>query len=264
MSVAIWEPDDPRLQAYRSLADPKALLDAGLFVAEGRLVVRRLIAGRRFALHSVLVTSAASDSMTDVLAGLDEVPVFVVPQDAMNAVTGFNIHRGCLALAERPVVATLTPGHLTAARRVLVLEAVNNPDNVGGLFRSAAAFGADLVVIGPACSDPLYRKAIRTSMAATLHVPFVMAGDWPDAIDTLRASDFRVVALTPAHDALPIEEMPGNARKLALLVGAEGDGLSPAALARADDVVRIAMAPGVDSLNATVAASIALHHVRVP
>jgi tRNA G18 (ribose-2'-O)-methylase SpoU len=254
--------DDPRLAAYRTLADPAALVKSGLLIAEGRLVVRRLLVGGRFAVHSILVTSAARQSLADVLIdGEGGVPVFVVDQGVMNAVAGFNIHRGCLALAERPAGATLTAADLGAASRVLVLEGVNNPDNIGGLFRSAAAFGVNLVVLGPGCSDPLYRKAIRTSMAATLQVPFVAAGAWPDGLDLLRGHGFAVVALSPARDAAAIEDMPRNASKLALLVGAEGEGLSRAALAHADHVIRIAMAPGVDSLNVTVAASIALHYV---
>lgn len=263
-SLVILQPEDPRLRAYRSLADPKALLEAGLFVAEGRLIVRRLIEGGRFAVHSVLVTAAAHASMADVLATLDGVPVFVAPQDVVNAVAGFNIHRGCLALAERPAAQTISLDHLTAADRILVLEGVNNPDNVGGLFRSAAAFGVDLVVVGPACSDPLYRKAIRTSMAAALQVPFVTAGAWPQALDTLRRQGFTLIALTPARDAHSIEGLPRNWSKAAILVGAEGEGLSPDALARADHVARIAMAKSVDSLNVTVAASIALHHLFGP
>ena len=255
--------DDPRLVPYRSLADPEALVKAGLFVAEGRLVVRRLIEGRRFALHSILVTHAAAESLTDVLAPIAErTPIVVVPQAAMNDIVGFNIHRGCLSLAERPLVPTLSSAHLADARRVLVLEGVNNPDNVGGLFRSAAAFGVELVVVGPACSDPLYRKAIRTSMAATLRVPFVLAGPWPDALETLRANGVTILALTPGRDAIALDGMRHEVAKVAILVGAEGAGLSSEALARADHTVRIPIAADVDSLNVIVAASIALHHYR--
>jgi tRNA G18 (ribose-2'-O)-methylase SpoU len=255
--------DDPRLAAYRFVADPNALNTAGLFVAEGRLVVRRLIEGGRFTLHSVLITRAAEEALADVLTPIAaHTPVFVVPQASMNDIVGFNIHRGCLALAGRPTMPTLMAAHVRHARRVLVLEGVNNPDNIGGLFRSAAAFGADLVVIGPACSDPLYRKAIRTSMAATLQVPYVLAGEWPDALETLKANDFRLVALTPARDATPIESLTRDGAKVSLLVGSEGEGISPGALARADHAVRIPMAPNVDSLNVVVAAAIALHHLR--
>src|SRR4029079_8774989 len=118
-----------------------------------------------------------------------------VEQPLMNAVTGFNMHRGCLALAERPPLHVLPDDLSPATRRVLVLEGVNNPDNIGGCFRTAAAFGIDLVVLGPRCNDPLYRKAIRTSMAATLQVPYVDAGAWPAALHRLHATGFHVVAL---------------------------------------------------------------------
>jgi tRNA G18 (ribose-2'-O)-methylase SpoU len=130
---------------------------------------------------------------------------------------------------------------------------------VGGIFRTAAAFATDAVVLGPACSDPLYRKSIRTSMAATLAVPFADAGSWPHAIDALRAHGLRVIALTPAADARPIEELPRDLDRIAILVGSEGEGLSRDAVDAADDRVRIRMPGATDSLNVAVAASIALH-----
>jgi len=140
-----------------------------------------------------------------------------------------------------------------------VMEAVNNPDNVGGIFRSAAAFATDAVVLGPACSDPLYRKSIRTSMAATLAVPFADAGSWPHAIVALRSHGLRVIALTPAPDAQPLDELPRHLERTAILLGSEGDGLSREALDAADDRIRIRMPGDSDSLNVAVAASIALH-----
>ena len=260
-SIEITSVEDSCLLPYRDVANPRALIDAGLFVAEGRLVVERLLAQPRFRTHSVLLTRAACDALSATLAGsTSSPPVFLVSQRVMNDIAGFNIHRGCLALAERPARETVTAAHLTGARRIVVLEGVNNPDNIGGIFRSAAAFGVDLVVLGPACADPLYRKAIRTSMAATLLVPFVDAGGWPDALDLLRDAGFERIALTPAADASPIDDLDRLAPRVALLIGAEGDGLTTDALARADRRVRIAMASGIDSLNVTVAASIALHH----
>ena len=252
--------DDPRVAAYRTLADPASLLRAGLFVAEGRLVVRRLLSSPRFETVSVLVTEAAFDAMRDMLQST-HTDVFVVGQQTMNQIAGFNIHRGCLALAKRPAFGTLDDQPLDTARRLVILEGVNNPDNVGGIFRSAAAFGVDAVVLGPACSDPLYRKSVRTSMAATLAVPFVAAGAWPDALGLLRDRGWSIVALTP-RGAIPLAELPRARDRVALLVGAEGEGLSTAALAAADQQVRIPMENVVDSLNVTVAASIALYHLR--
>jgi tRNA G18 (ribose-2'-O)-methylase SpoU len=189
------------------------------------------------------------------------VPVLVVDQSTMNEVAGFNIHRGCLALAERPARAGLQDLKLDDARLIVVLEGVNNPDNVGGIFRSAAAFGVNAVILGPSCSDPLYRKSVRTSMAATLAVPFANADAWPHAIADLRAAGFSVLALTPSPDARSIEKLPPLDR-VAILVGAEGDGLSAAAMEAADYRVRIPMRGTADSLNVTVAAAITMYMVR--
>jgi tRNA G18 (ribose-2'-O)-methylase SpoU len=232
-----------------------------LFVAEGRWVVQRLLARPQFVTQSVLVTPPAFAALFAESGEPANVPVYVVAQDVMEQVAGFNIHRGCLALARRPAVTWLDDQVLRAARRVLVLEGVNNPDNIGGLFRSAAAFDVDLVVLGPACGDPLYRKAIRTSMASTLDVPYVYAGDWPGDIARIASAGLHVVALTPAADAVPLDAVNPEPR-MALLLGTEGAGLSTSALNLAHQRVRIATTDRVDSLNVTVAASIALHHLR--
>jgi tRNA G18 (ribose-2'-O)-methylase SpoU len=255
--------DDPRIAGYRDIANPAALAAAGVFVAEGRLVVRRLLADSRFVTRSVLVNEAAFDALRDLLerSGTD---VFVADQQTLNDIAGFNIHRGCLALAARPAWQSLADLRLDTATRIVVLEGVNNPDNVGGIFRSAAAFGADAVVLGPSCSDPLYRKSIRTSMAAALAVPFADAGAWPEALAVLRAHRFVVLALTPAANATAIEEVPQDFERLAILVGAEGEGVSAAAMAAADYRVRIPMSGPADSLNVTVAASIALYRFATP
>lgn len=261
MFVLVASLDDPRISEYRHVGDPAAIERAGLFVAEGRWVVERLLMRPRYRTRSLLVTAAAHAGLSRAVgdAALERAPVYVVEQSLMDQVVGFNIHRGCLALAERPDTRLLAPDLVTHARRVVVLEGVNNPDNVGGIFRSAAAFDVDLVVLGPACGDPLYRKAIRTSMAATLDVPYASAPRWPDALDLLRATGLRVLALTPDADATPLEAVD-TARRLALVFGTEGAGLTAEARVRADDRVRIRMSTRVDSLNVTVAASIAMHH----
>jgi tRNA G18 (ribose-2'-O)-methylase SpoU len=256
--IQIESLDDPRIQDYRHVADPSYLRDRGLFVAEGRLVVRQLLPPSSWTLHSVLLTPTAAASFGDALAATPA-PVFLVDQSLMNDIAGFNIHRGCLGLAARPAARTLAPTDLAARSRVVVLEGVSNPDNVGGIFRSAAAFGVETIILGPSCGDPLYRKAVRTSMAATLAVPFVDAGAWPAAIELLRAQGFTVVALTPQSPAIPLGALPSTSR-VALLLGAEGDGLTDDALAGADVRVRIPMTGAVDSLNVTTAASIAMYH----
>ncbi len=260
--IAIASLDDPRVTDYRAIAKPQALTEAGLFVAEGRLVVRRLLGLPRYVTRSVLVTPAARDALGDLLQRLDQrIPVYIVDQAVMNGVTGFNMHRGCLALAERPAMPLLDglPG---TARRLVILEGVNNPDNVGGVFRSAAALGVDAVVLGPGCADPFYRKAIRTSMGATLQVSCFDAGDWPTALTTLRHRGFHLIALTPAAHARPLSEVRPDHARVALVVGAEGGGLTAPAMAAADECVRIPMAGATDSLNVTVATSIALYGLR--
>ncbi len=262
LPISIAALDDPRVADYQHIADHRHLLERHFFIAEGRLVVRRLIDLRQWSIESILLTPAAAENLDDVLH-LTNSPIYLVDQALMNAIAGFNIHRGCLALAHRrQVEATPSLGLPVATgplSRVLVMEGVNNPDNVGGLFRTAAAFGVELVVLGPNCGDPLYRKAIRTSMAATLVVPFVSAPQWPEAITDLRTDGFTVASLTPRHDALPLMDLPRHA-KLALVVGAEGDGLTEPAMAASTFRVCIPTTAAVDSLNVTTAASIAMYH----
>jgi tRNA G18 (ribose-2'-O)-methylase SpoU len=250
--------DDPRLEAYRDIAHPDALHARDLFVAEGRLVVDRLVRGGRHLVHSLLLTETAAAAMAPTLAALDPVtPVFVVPQAVMNDVVGFNIHRGCLGLAARPVPRPFDAHPWETYSRVVVAEGVNNPDNIGSLFRNAAALGTDALVLGPGCADPLYRKAIRTSMAATLSLPWVVTSAWPDALDVLRAAGLTVVACTPDAEAVSLYEASLPTRA-AVLVGAEGDGLTAAARARADLAVRVPMFGDMDSLNVATAAAVVL------
>lgn len=251
--------DDPRVADYRHIADLPHLQARSIFVAEGRLVVQRLLALPQWHTESILVTKAAADSLGAALDAA-RAPIYVADQSLMNAIAGFNIHRGCLALVSRGPARVIDRSVIARARRILILEGVNNPDNVGGLFRSADAFGVDLVVLGPDCGDPLYRKAIRTSMASALSVPFAAAGSWPAAIGELRDAGFQVVALTPAESATPLPHANVPPGKIAVMVGAEGAGLSAAALAAADFRVRVPMRGAIDSLNVTTAASIALYH----
>jgi tRNA G18 (ribose-2'-O)-methylase SpoU len=251
--------DDPRIADYRHVGDHEWLRTRGLFVAEGRLVVRRVLESERFPVQSMLVTPAALEAFG---APLDaEAPVYVAPPDMVNAITGFNFHRGCLAFAARPSDDPST-GRLFESGLLLALEGIGNPDNVGGLFRVAAAFGVDGVILDPATGDPFYRKAVRTSMAAVLRVPFERAESWPEALQLYRDEGFTVIALTPRQDAQPLSTFASAAREpMIVMVGAEGAGLSAAALDAADARVRIPIARGVDSLNVTVAAGIALAYL---
>ena len=257
--------DDPRLADYRHVPDPELLRRGETFVAEGRFVVRALLALSPLRTRSVLLTENAYIALSDLVEPrLAETPVFVVEEGVIEALTGFNIHRGCLAIGERPARATVGDllARRPAARRLVVLERIANADNMGGIFRNAAAFGADAVVLGPGCCDPLYRKAIRVSMGAALRVPFCHADQWEADLERLRAAGFTLAALVPAEDADDIARhptTPARDTRLALLAGSEGAGLTPEALSHANLRLRIPMAQGVDSLNVATATGIALH-----
>jgi tRNA G18 (ribose-2'-O)-methylase SpoU len=259
--------DDPRLIDYRHVPDPELLRRGEVFVAEGRLVVRTLLASSPLGTRSVLLTENAYRALADVIEPrLAGIAVFLVEQGTIEALTGFNIHRGCLAIGERPSRATVADllTRLPTARRLVVLERIANADNMGGIFRNAAAFGADAVVLGPGCCDPLYRKAIRVSMGAALRLPFGHADDWEADLERLRAEGLTVAALVADEGADDLgrfaSALPRGGR-LAVVAGSEGFGLTAAALAHADVALRIPMAPGVDSLNVATATGIALHRV---
>jgi len=256
--------NDPRLAAYRDLRDGELVRARGLFVAEGRIVVRRVIDDPRYRVQSVLVNDAALKDLESTLPLLAaDVPVLVCGAGDLAAAAGYDVHRGCLALVHRPPPSTVD--EIVAGARVLVvLEGVSNADNVGGVFRNAAAFGA-AVLLNPTCCDPLYRKAIRTSMGAVLLVPFARAGDgdWPGVLARVGAAGFTTVALTPREPSETLEAFTRRPRpaRVALIVGSEGAGVSPAAEAAADYRVRIPIDRDVDSLNLAVAAGIALYEM---
>ncbi len=257
--------DDPRIADYADVGSHDRLRARGLFVAEGRLVVRRLIEARRFPIGSVAVTPAALRALEEILVGGD-FPVRVCTPELLRQVAGFNFHRGCLALARRPAQQPSVE-QLAGARCLLALEGIGNPDNIGGLFRVAAAFGAGGVLLGPRCADPFYRKAIRTSMGSVLLVPFAAAGRWPDDLQTLRASGSRIVALAPDIRAMPVREFAASLdpeARLVLMFGSEALGLAEQTLRAADCQVRIPMSAGTDSLNVAVAAGIALAFLHAP
>ena len=270
--IRIHDRGDTRLADYRAVSDPDEAVRRGLFVAEGRLVVRRLLTSSPFPTRSVLVTEPALAALEDVLTLHPKVPVFVVTQDVMNGITGFNIHRGCLAIGERPappawqaVVEQIRHRRteVSSPNVVVCLERVANADNVGGVFRSAAAFGAGGVLLDPVSIDPLYRKAIRTSMGASLQVPFARAEPWPAALGELRRLGFAVVAMTPAPGAASLRDLVPTVagRHVAIVLGHEGEGLTAEALAACEFHARIPISGDVDSLNVAVAAAIATYEI---
>ncbi|HEV3140758.1 MAG TPA: RNA methyltransferase [Vicinamibacterales bacterium] len=258
---------DPRVAAYRDVRDPELVRSRGLFVAEGRFVVRRAIEDRRCAIQSLLVNDAALRDLGPLVDAIDPgAPVYVCDAHEFPGIAGFDVHRGCLALVARPRALSIAEA-LAGVATAIVLEGVTNPDNVGGVFRNASAFGAGAVILSPTCCDPLYRKAIRTSMGAALRVPFARADEWPSAVAAIRERGFTVAALTPREPSESIREWQvgrvgpvaeaGQAR-IALLVGTEGAGLTEESEAAADVRIRIPISDAVDSLNLAVAVGIAL------
>jgi len=258
--IRIEGPRDSRVAAYGDLSDADVLRQHGLFVAEGRLILQRIVDNGRFSIRSVLLNEANYRGLSGTLAVIPpDVPIYLCETPDFLGITGFNLHRGCLALVERPApVASCEI--LRDGRTMVILERVTNADNVGGVFRNAAAFGADGVLLSPTCCDPLYRKAIRTSMGAVLSVPFSRIADWPDGLADVKATGFTIVALTPRQPSATLDEFaqPGLPARVALLVGTEGEGLSDEALMAADERVRIPITGAVDSLNLAVATGIVL------
>jgi tRNA G18 (ribose-2'-O)-methylase SpoU len=261
MVLHIDDPADARLADYRNLPDRALIQVHGIFIAEGRLVVRRLLGNTRFRTRSVLVNDAAYRALKDDLDQVPDASVYVVSQAVMNTIAGFEIHRGCLAVGERPTSVDWR-SFARDAQRLVILERVTDADNVGSVFRNCAAFGVDAVLLGPATTDPLYRKAIRTSMAASLAVPFAVADPWPDALHALRTANVAVIGLAPSAPAT-LEQVAGTIhdRPVAIVAGHEGDGLSAAALAMCEFTARIPMSAGVDSLNVATAVAVGLYEL---
>ena len=257
---------DPRLIAYHDLRDAELLRARHLFAAEGRMVVRRVIEDSRYRVESILVNQAALNDLEQAVTNLSvDLPVWVCAADVLASVAGYDVHRGCLALVHRPP-PTAVDDVVALANTLVVLEGITNADNVGSVFRNAAAFGAGGVVLSPTCCDPLYRKAIRTSMGAALRVPFARAdaSDWPEVLLRVRRAGFAIVALTPREPSETLDAFCARPRppKMALVVGTEGAGLTPAVESAADYRVRIPISADVDSLNLASATAIALYYFR--
>lgn len=262
--LTITDPADPRLADYTGLTDVELRRRRepaeGLFIAEGEKVIRRALAAG-YGMRSMLLTPKWLDVMSDVIAEV-EAPVHVVEPGLAEDVTGYHVHRGALAsMARKP----LPPASdlLTDARRVAVLEGLVDHTNLGAIFRSAAALGMDAVLLSPDCADPLYRRAVKVSMGAVFAVPYARLDPWPSALSTLSEAGFQLLALTPAEGSVELAEAaPHRIPKAALMLGAEGDGLTARALAAADVKVRIPMAHGIDSLNVGAAAAVAFYAVN--
>ncbi|MEE6175046.1 TrmH family RNA methyltransferase [Mycobacterium sp. 050134] len=258
----IDDPDDPRLDDFRDLNSvdrrPDLPTGKGLVIAEGVLVVQRMLASR-FTPHALLGTDRRLGELKGDLVGAGA-PFYRASADVMARAIGFHLNRGVLAAARRvpePSVAEVVEG----ARTIAVLEGVNDHENLGSIFRNAAGLGVDAVVFGSGCADPLYRRAVRVSMGHALLVPFARAAAWPAELVMLKESGFRLLAMTPDGRACPLAEAMAAARddRVAVLVGAEGPGLTPATLRISDVPTRIPMSRGTDSLNVATAAALAFY-----
>ncbi|WP_438353055.1 TrmH family RNA methyltransferase [Microbacterium sp. CJ88] len=260
----IGDPADPRLADYRDLTDVVLRRVSepagGLYIAESaKVLARALAAGHRP--RSVLVQEKWADEASTLLAGIDA-PVYVTSADIAEQLTGYAVHRGILAAMHRPALPTVAET-VAGARTVLVLEDLVDHTNVGAAFRGAAGLGADAVLISPRCADPLYRRSVRVSMGTVFQVPWTRLPEWPQARAQLHAAGFHLAALALAVDAVPLDVFAAQRPdRVALLMGAEGDGLSRAALEASDTVVTIPMAGGVDSLNVAAATAVTLWALR--
>lgn len=259
--VRIEDPADPRLTDYVGLTDmelrKRSEPERGLFIAEGDKVIRRAAAAGH-PMRSMLLSDKWLPLMAPVIEAAGAV-AYVAEPAVLEQVTGFHVHRGALAAMGRlplPDAASV----LENARRIVVLEGVNNHTNVGAIFRGAAALGMDAVLLAPDCADPLYRRSVRVSMGTVFAIPWTKLEPWPQALGLLAGHGYRRIALTPAPDAVDLRELRlGPTEKAALFLGSEGDGLSSRAFAACDLKVRIPMAAGVDSLNVAAAAAVACY-----
>ncbi len=262
MAERITDAEDPRIADYRDVREKDLVGRRGLFIAEGAVVLRSLLDSPLARPVSILVAEARVSGVSDLLGRVGpETPVFVAAQSVMDRIVGFPIHRGILALGavgRRPDARALLDG-LGRKALVVALCGISNHDNMGGLLRNAAAFGAEAILLDDACCDPFYRKALRVSVGGVLRVPHARLAPGDDLVALLETKGCRVLALSPTG-ARDLSGVDGGGR-LAMLFGAEGPGLAPEVLSRCE-TLRIPMSGGFDSLNVATASGIVLHHFR--
>jgi tRNA G18 (ribose-2'-O)-methylase SpoU len=260
--IPIDDPNDPRVAAYRDIKERDLVGRQGLFIAEGETVLRAFVRDAPERIQSLLIDGKRADKLGEVFDGLPaDAPVYVVGQAVLDAIAGFHLHRGVLAVGAKPAPLSAEALLARAGPRavVLVLMGIANHDNLGGIFRNAAAFGVDGVILDGDCCDPFYRKAIRVSIGATLSVPTAGLAPGEDVVGLLERHGFQGLALSPAAgETLARLDPPARA---AVLLGAEGPGLSQPVMDRVR-TVGIPMANGFDSLNVATTSGIVLHHLR--
>lgn len=267
MPQLVRDPGDEAVRDYTGLTDvalrTRREPAEGLYLAEGEKVLRRALAAGHWP-RSLLLARRRLEELGDLVCQLEDsgVPVLVAEPALMQAVTGYDVHRGVLASMHRPVLPPLQE-LLAGARRIAVLEDVVDSTNVGAVFRCAAALGVDAVLVSPRCADPLYRRSVRVSMGAVLQVPWTRLDPWPQRLTDLKAEGFTVAALALSRDAVPLDSFAQSLPdRLAMMIGTEGGGLSRRSLQAADVLVTIPMSAGVDSLNTATAAAVAFWATR--
>ncbi|MGY6706953.1 MAG: TrmH family RNA methyltransferase [Rhizobiaceae bacterium] len=261
VAIRIETADDPRIAAYRSIRERDLAGRHGSFVAEGRVVLNVLFSSSRFVADSMLVLENRLAGLSELLLKApDGMPVYVASQEVMDEIAGFHIHRGILAIGRRGEDLSVPEllASLPEEALLVVPIGISNHDNIGAIFRNAAAFEADAVLMDATCCDPLYRKAIRVSVGAALKLPFARGGDAGELVEVIGKAGFEPLALS-GHGRDDVGDIRPGGRK-ALLLGTEGEGL-PLEVMRAARAVRIPMSSGMDSLNVAAASAIALHRL---
>lgn len=265
--IRIDDADDPRIAEFKSIRERDLTGREGRFIAEGTVVLRMLGAAHKrhtdFAAEKILLLENRVAGLDEVLASFPEdIPLYVASTAVLDAIAGFHLHRGVLALGRRvqepsanDILSTLPPTAL-----VVAAFGISNHDNIGSIFRNAAAFGADAVLLDKSCCDPLYRKALRVSVGAVLSVPYIREGSTAEILGALTRQDFAVWGLSPAGET-EIRNVPASDR-MALITGTEGEGLPADIMARIH-TARIAQVPGLDSLNAATATGVALYEIAM-
>lgn len=259
----VLNPDDHRVAGYRDLTDVALRTQTepanGIFVAESASVIERAIAAGHRPV-SVLMEDKWLDRMTPILANCDDVPVYVGDRHVLESITGFHVHRGALALMQRPDLPSVEDV-IADARRLIILEDIVDHTNVGAIIRSAAGLGFDGFLVTPRCADPLYRRSVRVSMGTVFDLPWTRFTKWPLDLAILRDVGFTIAAITPGSDARALDDFSAP-QQLAVIVGTEGDGLSARAIDESDIALRIPMEHGVDSLNVAAAAAVVCWQLR--
>lgn len=259
MIISITDPKDARLEPYRNIKERDLVQRQLQFIAEGKTVLQVLVDQSRFGLHSLLILENRLAGIQSIIEKVpDQIPIYVVPQNVIDHVVGFPMHRGVLAIGQRPAAISQLPDNTNNWKRIVALSALSNHDNVGSIFRNAAAFEVDAVFLDRQCCDPLYRKAIRVSVGGVFKVPFFIFDSIAEIANWLAAQDFEIIALSP-NGQMELNRWNPSKRS-SIILGAEGEGLPDDILTKLK-TVKVEMTGGFDSLNVSMTSGIVLHHM---